>query len=174
MFRASRASGGTGVLGSRPPRSISRPDVCCLGIGRFGRCLLGIGRIGRCLLGIGLFGRSSAFGYRRCSSQALGSWCQLVSPQQTASVWVRELLGSWPSFGGARSEHALVRPTPTSSTTSPTSRPTRRGVLLLPPTLQHLLLGLVLGVIIQQGGGCGIRRMTTLGVIPALSCGPLY
>ena len=44
---------------------------------------------------------------------------QLASPQQTASVWARELLGSWPSFGGARSEHALVRPTPTSSTTSP-------------------------------------------------------
>eukprot|EP01047_Picozoa_sp_COSAG01_P036263 COSAG01_NODE_2825_length_7004_cov_6.813034_9_plen_520_part_00 len=29
LFRASGASGGTGVLGSRPPRSISRPDVCC-------------------------------------------------------------------------------------------------------------------------------------------------
>jgi hypothetical protein len=51
---------------------------------------------------------------------------QLVSPQQTASVWARELLGSRPSFGGARSEHALVRPTPTSSTTRVPSSGTRR------------------------------------------------
>jgi hypothetical protein len=42
LFRASGASRGTGVLGSRPPRSISLPDVCC---------------------------QKSAFGYRRYSSQ---------------------------------------------------------------------------------------------------------
>jgi hypothetical protein len=94
--------------------------------------------------------------------------CPLVARRDRLSWFTAR-----PGYTGTDSRHTCQR-TRTSPTTSPTSLPTRRGVLLLPPTLLHLLLGLVLGVIIQQGGGCGIRRMTTLVVIPALSCGPLY